>query len=1100
MKQFFFLSIFLFSIIISFADGWRPAEKQVIVTITTEDEASSLAMLKISYDVIAPNKIRAYVIPKELDQIEMIGLAYEIEIEDLNKYNPNFWLAEDSYHTYDQIIALADSLEENFPLICKRYIFGMDETGQYELTALKISDNVETDEPEAEVMFDGGIHGDEVGGAENVIRFARDLCLDYGNDPDLTFLIDNREIWLYLMVNPYGRVQDIRYNSNGVDLNRDWCYMWDAWGGSPGPCSQDESKALRECMYNNQFVVHTSYHSGTEYISCPWSYRSSTPHDMSHILQLAGTYASTSGYSIMEYGQGNSGMYPINGSTKDSNYGIMGSISWSMEISYSKHPPASQIMTYYNYNKPAMIAMIEYAGFGLEGSITDAISGDPVTAIVFVNDYHPTYSDPTAGDYHKYVLAGTYSITVMANGYETQTIDDIVVTEFNATTTDFQLQPEAGQYAYKFSASQIPDNNEADEGWTAGALGAPDMVNYSIGKNGWVVLDMQYPVIDGPGIDLIIHEGDTSPEGFTCYAGETIDGPWMSMGTGTGTSEFDLSMSGLAEAQFVKLADDGDGTANASNAGFDLDAIEALEPVSGIYIAMYEYTIDDSDGNNNGRIDPGETVDIIVNLKNNGDILAEDITGLLSTSSLYIEVDNGTANFGSLSQGQSADGIFTITANSGTPQGSPVEFDLEIESNGGTYNNTFSMSFSVGLIVEDWETGNFEQFEWETGGNADWAISTEDPYEGIYCVKSGTINHNQSSFLSITFDVLASGEVSFFTKVSSEDSYDYLKFYIDGGMMDQWAGEVSWTETSYLVTPGEHTFKWEYDKDGSVSSGSDCAWVDFICLPSGAANSILTGFTSDVTQVCEGETVNFSDASTGDIISWEWIFEGGSPATSTAQNPEVVYLNTGNFDVTLTVSDGTNTSSLTFEDYISVHSSPEIPETPVGQEFVGSNPGSVSDYLVNEVLNADLYVWQLDPPAAGSITENGNECSIDWTDYWEGEVNLSVKAVNDCGESDFSENLLIYVTTVDINENLTGKISLFPNPNKGEFILSFDSNQQENIDIKILDNLGKIVFESNEQYIINNSLNINLDKIDVGIYFILVKTNNNILKEKIIIK
>jgi len=60
-----------------------------------------------------------------------------------------------------------------------------------------------------------------------------------------------------------------------------------------------------------------------------------------------------------------------------------------------------------------MISMIEYAGYGLEGIVTDAVTGDPITAAVFVNDYYPAYSDPTAGDYHKYVLPGTYSITIV---------------------------------------------------------------------------------------------------------------------------------------------------------------------------------------------------------------------------------------------------------------------------------------------------------------------------------------------------------------------------------------------------------------------------------------------------------------------------------------------------------------------------------------------------------------------------------------------------------------------------------------------------------------------------------------------------------------
>jgi len=525
--------------------------------------------------------------------------------------------------------------------------------------------------------------------------------MNYGTDPTITNLIDNREIWLYLMVNPDGRepmTQLSRYNANGVDLNRDFAYMWDAWGGSTGPCSQIESKALRECMYNNQFVVHTTYHSGTEYISLPWSYRSQQPLDWSHIYQLGGVYSSASGYANMSYGQGNSGMYPINGSTKDSNYGMMGSISWSMEISYSKQPPASQIMQYYNYNYPAMIAMIEHAGYGLQGTITDSISGEVIAATIFVNNYFPCYSDPSAGDYHKYVLPGTYSIKVVANGYQSKTINNVVVTANNATTTDFQLTPQHGQYAYKFSSSQIPNNNEADEGLTYAAFGPPDNINYSIGKNGWCVLDMQSPVFDGPGMDFMVHEGDTSPEGYTFYVGESIDGPWHSLGTGNGSTQFDISGSGLIKSQFIKIVDDNDGTAYAADAGFDLDAVEALTTVSGVYLSMLEYTVNDSSGNNNGKIDPGETVDIVVSLKNFGDMTADSLIATISSPSTFLMIVDSTAFVDSLSQTQTVQVSFPVSADVSVPIGEQIEIDLDLSANNGTYTNNFSMIFVVGQV------------------------------------------------------------------------------------------------------------------------------------------------------------------------------------------------------------------------------------------------------------------------------------------------------------------------------------------------------------------------------------------------------------------
>jgi hypothetical protein len=565
--------LFLVPFLFAQADGWRPEEKQVIIEIHDKTQFNQLHSLKVSFDFIAPDRVRAYVVPAELNRLEKSGMAYEIEIEDLNAYHKDFWSTKDAYHSYQEIIDLADSLVQAFPALCQKIIYGTSLGGR-QLAALKITDNVMMEEGEPKIMFDGGIHGDEIGASENVIRFARDILTKYGTDPGVTNLIDNREIWLFLMVNPDGRVSMSRYNNNGVDLNRDAPFMWDAWGGSTGPCSQVESKALRDCMYNQSFVVHTSYHSGTEYVSCPWSYRPDQPADWSHIYQLAGVYANTSLYPNMPYGQGYSGMYGINGSTKDSNYGIMGSISWSMEISMSKQPPPSQIMLYYNYNYPAMISMIEHGGYGLSGFVTDAVTGAPVDAFIKVNNYYPTYTNPALGDYHKYVLPGTYNITVVANGYATQSVSNVVVTANNATQTHFQLQPQPGHHAFKFSASRIPGNNHTDEGLTHAVLGAPDGIFYSLGKNGYCIIDMQYPILDGPGDDVIIHEGGTTPEGFSCYAGATIDGPWVLLGSGTGTTSFDLSNAAISEAQFIRLVDSGSGSATIPDAGFDLDAVE----------------------------------------------------------------------------------------------------------------------------------------------------------------------------------------------------------------------------------------------------------------------------------------------------------------------------------------------------------------------------------------------------------------------------------------------------------------------------------------------------------------------------------------------
>ncbi|MES1224516.1 MAG: T9SS type A sorting domain-containing protein, partial [Bacteroidota bacterium] len=187
------------------------------------------------------------------------------------------------------------------------------------------------------------------------------------------------------------------------------------------------------------------------------------------------------------------------------------------------------------------------------------------------------------GDYHKYLLAGTHSIKVIANGYAPKTITQVNVTDKNSTVTNVKLQPLKGHYIYKVVSAAIPGNNPADEGNTPAVIGSPDKVSYSIGKGGTIIVDLQYPAVDNQGNDIKVVEGDASAEGFTCYAGQTMEGPWKSLGTGKGTTDFDLSQSGLSTAQFIKIVDDNDGTANANDAGFELDAIQITDAsVTGI--------------------------------------------------------------------------------------------------------------------------------------------------------------------------------------------------------------------------------------------------------------------------------------------------------------------------------------------------------------------------------------------------------------------------------------------------------------------------------------------------------------------------------------
>ena len=134
--------------------------------------------------------------------------------------------------------------------------------------------------------------------------------------------------------------------------------------------------------------------------------------------------------------------------------------------------------------------------------------------------------------------------------------------------------------------------------------------------------------------------------------------------------------------------------------------------------------------------------------------------------------------------------------------------------------------------VESFENGNFEDFSWSFEGDENWVIDDVLAYDGNYSARSGDISNYQETSLIVNMDVTASGSISYFYKVSSEQGFDFLKFYIDGNQMDVWSGEIDWSQQHYPISPGEHSFQWTYMKDANVSGGDDCAWIDLISFPS----------------------------------------------------------------------------------------------------------------------------------------------------------------------------------------------------------------------------------------------------------------------------
>ncbi len=108
---------------------------------------------------------------------------------------------------------------------------------------------------------------------------------------------------------------------------------------------------------------------------------------------------------------------------------------------------------------------------------------------------------------------------------------------------------------------------------------------------------------------------------------------------------------------------------------------------------------------------------------------------------------------------------------------------------------------------------------------------------------------------------------------------------------------------------------------GKLGAGRVDAYKALVAVQDSLAKqTIVADFQASSVSVPEGGTVNFTDKSTGSPTSWSWTFQGGTPSSSTQQNPsDILYSNPGTYQVSLTVSDGTHSNTETKTNFIVVY-------------------------------------------------------------------------------------------------------------------------------------------------------------------------------------
>lgn len=474
---------------------------------------------------------------------------------------------------------LQDSLVTNFPSICKKEIIGQSVLGR-DIVALKISDNVNSTESEPKILLQGCIHGDEMNPEQYICKMARHFCRDYATSTQVQNMVDNNEIWLIATANPDGLVghnYGHRPNANGIDLNRDFGYMWNNDNPSAMPFGEQETKLLRDFILRENFSLVIDYHSGLQGIIYPWYWRAAASPDDAEFSQLVNQYDAQSGYAAGTFAVSSGyNLYPTNGALCEFAYGSLGSTAVAVELT----DWSLNACTVTNYNIPSVFYAITQIDNSLHGIVTDAGNGTPIrNARISVTGKMPVYSNAVNGDYYKYLLPGSYTVTVSANGYATQTFNGVNVTATGAVL-NVQLNASADFAASKILICQNLDNeNDPAETWKS--LGMNDGLYYALGDSGYAVFDMGGMIQDVSGNDFTVHgSAGSNGDAVNVYCSASVDGPWALLGSMTATASFDLNAN--INVRYIKVADNGAGPSNVNGAGFHFDAITCTNITAGV--------------------------------------------------------------------------------------------------------------------------------------------------------------------------------------------------------------------------------------------------------------------------------------------------------------------------------------------------------------------------------------------------------------------------------------------------------------------------------------------------------------------------------------
>ncbi|TDB71178.1 zinc carboxypeptidase [Micromonospora sp. KC723] len=310
--------------------------------------------------------------------------------------------ADANYHDYAELTAVVNKVVADHPTIARKISIGRSYEGR-DLMAVKISDNVGTDESEPEILFNAQQHAREHLTVEMAIYLLNLFTDSYGTDSRVTNAVNTREIWIVPTVNPDGSEYDIATGSYrswrknrqpnsgssyvGTDLNRNWSYQWGCCGGSSGSTSSStyrgpsafsapESRALRDFVNSRvvggvqQIKANIDFHTYSQLVLWPYGYTTAntatgmTADQYNTFATLGRQMAATNGYTPEQ----SSDLYIADGTSIDWMWGAHKIWAYTFEMYPGSsgsgggfYPPDEVIPRETARNKDAVLILSEYA-------------------------------------------------------------------------------------------------------------------------------------------------------------------------------------------------------------------------------------------------------------------------------------------------------------------------------------------------------------------------------------------------------------------------------------------------------------------------------------------------------------------------------------------------------------------------------------------------------------------------------------------------------------------------------------------------------------------------------------------------------------------